>query len=35
MLDNSKKTWRLIVAPWHLDEHIKDFPVPAAAAATI
>lgn len=35
MADNSKKTWDLIVAPWHLDEHIQDFPVPAAAAATI
>lgn len=32
---NSKKTWELIVAPWHLDEHIQDFPVPAGAAAAI
>jgi len=35
MPDNSKKTWDLIVAPWHLDEHIQDFPVPAGATATI
>jgi len=32
---DQKETWDLIVAPWHLDEHIPDFPVPAAAAATI
>jgi arginase len=35
MPDNSKNTWDLIVAPWHLDERIQDFPVPAGAAATI
>ena len=35
MADNSKKMWDLIVAPWHLDEHIQDFPVPAGATATI
>src|SRR5690348_12521408 len=35
MTDNSKKTWELIVAPWHLDEHLQDFPVPAGAAAAI
>ena len=27
--------WDLIVAPWHLDEHIPAFPVPAGAAETI
>ena len=35
MTDNSKKMWDLIVVPWHLDEHIQDFPVPAGATATI
>ncbi|WP_208616296.1 arginase family protein [Amycolatopsis regifaucium] len=24
-------TWDVIVTPWHLDEHIPDFPIPAAA----
>ena len=23
--------WDLIVTPWHLDEHIPDFPVPVSA----
>jgi arginase len=27
--------WDLIVAPWHLDEHIPAFPVPAGVAETI
>ena len=27
--------WDLIVAPWHLDEHIPAFPVPVGAAETI
>jgi arginase len=27
--------WDLIVSPWHLDEHLPDFPVPAGAAETI
>jgi arginase len=27
--------WDLIVTPWHLDEHIPVFPVPAGAAETI
>ena len=27
--------WDLIVTPWHLDEHIPDFPVPVSAAVTI
>ena len=35
MPDNTSGNWDLIVAPWHLDEHIPDFPVPAGAAATI
>ncbi|GAA1939133.1 arginase family protein [Amycolatopsis minnesotensis] len=25
-------TWNLIVTPWHLDEHIPAFPIPATAA---
>jgi hypothetical protein len=33
--DNAGGTWDLIVVPWHLDEHIPDFPVPVGAAATI
>ncbi len=28
-------TWDLITVPWHLDEHIPDFPVPAGTAASI
>jgi hypothetical protein len=28
-------TWDLVVAPWHLDEHIPAFPVPASATETI
>ena len=27
--------WDLIVTPWHLDEHIPAFPVPAGVAETI
>jgi arginase len=27
--------WDLIAVPWHLDEHIPDFPVPVGTAATI
>jgi arginase len=27
--------WDVIVFPWHLDEHLPAFPVPAAAAATV
>ncbi len=30
MPDNTSGTWDLIVSPWHLDEHIPDFPVPWA-----
>jgi arginase len=33
--DRSGGGWDLIVAPWHLDEHIPAFPVPAGAAETI
>jgi arginase len=28
-------SWDLIVSPWHLDEHIPDFPVPMGTVATI
>jgi arginase len=28
-------TWDLIVTPWHLDEHLPDFPIPATATAVI
>jgi arginase len=35
MADHSASGWDLIVAPWHLDEHIPAFPVPASATATI
>lgn len=27
--------WDLIAAPWHLDEHIPDFPVPVGTVSTI
>ena len=27
--------WDLIASPWHLDEHIPDFPVPVGTVATI
>jgi arginase len=35
MPDNINGARDLIVVPWHLDEHIPDFPVPAGTAATI
>jgi arginase len=35
MPDNSSATWDLIVTPWHLDEHIPDFPVPEGTTAII
>jgi arginase len=35
MPDNASGAWDLITVPWHLDEHIPDFPVPAGTAATI
>jgi arginase len=33
MPGNASDAWDLIVAPWHLDEHIPDFPVPVGAVA--
>jgi arginase len=27
--------WGLIVTPWHLDEHLPDFPIPAGVTETI
>lgn len=33
MVDHS--TWDLIVTPWHLDEHIPDFPIPATATEVV
>jgi arginase len=33
--DSSGGRWNPIVAPWHLDEHIPAFPVPAGATETI
>jgi arginase len=35
MPNDTSGTWDLIAAPWHLDEHIPDFPVPAGTVATI
>jgi arginase len=35
MPDNASGAWDLIVSPWHLDEHIPDFPVPVGTVATI
>ena len=36
MPDNSAgEGWELIVTPWHLDEHIPGFPLPAGAAELI
>jgi len=35
MPDNTSGGWDLIASPWHLDEHLPDFPVPAGTAATI
>jgi arginase len=36
MADNSTgRLWDPIVAPWHLDEHIPDFPIPVGATETI
>ena len=35
MPDNTSGAWDLIAVPWHLDEHIPDFPVPTGASATI
>jgi arginase len=35
MPDNASGSWDLVVAPWHLDEHIADFPVPVGTVAAI
>jgi len=35
MPDNTSGAWDLIAVPWHLDEHIPDFPVPAGTTAVI
>ena len=35
MPDHSSGTWDLIASPWHLDEHIPDFPVPVGTAALV
>jgi arginase len=35
MPDDTSGAWDLITTPWHLDEHIADFPVPVGAAAAI
>jgi arginase len=35
MPDDSSAAWDLIATPWHLDEHIPDFPVPDGTTATI
>jgi arginase len=35
MPDDTSGAWDLITVPWHLDEHIPDFPVPAGTAETI
>jgi arginase len=36
MADHSSgRPWNPIVAPWHLDEHIPAFPVPAGMTETI
>lgn len=40
MADHSNRSagggdWDLIVTPWHLDEHIPAFPIPASAAEII
>jgi arginase len=33
--DHSSSGWDLIVAPWHLDEHLPAFPIPAGVTETI
>jgi arginase len=33
--DHSSDGWDLIVTPWHLDEHIPAFPMPAGVTETI
>ena len=31
--DTAQESWDLIAAPWHLDERVEDFPVPAGTRA--
>ncbi|HEY6788453.1 MAG TPA: arginase family protein [Trebonia sp.] len=35
MADHGSGGWDVIVAPWHLDEHIPAFPIPAGVTETI
>lgn len=35
MADHSGDGWDLVVTPWHLDEHIPAFPIPANVTETI
>jgi arginase len=35
MPDDTSAGWDLIACPWHLDEHIPDFPVPEGTAVVI
>lgn len=35
MTDHSGDGWDFIISPWHLDEYIPDFPVPASLTAAI
>jgi arginase len=35
MADHRDDGWDLIVTPWHLDEHIPAFPIPASTTETI
>ena len=35
MADHISGGWDLIISPWHLDEHIPAFPIPAGATETI
>ena len=35
MTDHSEGIWDLIVTPWHIDEDIPDFPVPANATVAL
>ena len=36
MADHSTDgAWDLIVTPWHLDEHIPAFPIPATATEVV
>ncbi|GIH07196.1 hypothetical protein Rhe02_52630 [Rhizocola hellebori] len=35
MADDRNGNWDVIAVPWHLDEHIPEFPIPANATETI